>query len=225
MIRGLIAFLCVLSATAGTAHAQGPSYLVAGGVIELPTRTVTASTTSDTISIMGFNAGVGFPLGKASLEFAGFWHTAESDIERDGELTITEIRIQNRDIPLVASVRYKPRCPDRWCAEVAGGFGINFSRRSTVRVGDCGTYPNYVSPCTPTQVPLSTSNKEEPTFFFGAAFTMRIMDRIDLGPAVRLWYVGRYRDQTQGHAAQIYNRRTPNNERLEVGFTAVWRLQ
>jgi hypothetical protein len=61
--------------------------------------------------------------------------------------------------------------------------------------------------------------KQEPTVFIGTAVTVRVMDRLELGPTFRIWYVRRYRDEL---GSQINLRRTPNNDRLELGFTAIW---
>ena len=226
MIRTCICCVCLIPAFAQSALAQNPTYVSAAAVVELPTRTSTTFETSEKVQIRGLNLGVGFPLAKASLEFSGIWHTAEIDIERAGDPKIFEERIVNRDLPLVAAIRYKPFCPDRWCAEVNGGFGINFSRRSIYRMADCGTQTQPVSPCLIAgKAPPIIHNKEEPTVFIGTAVTMRVMDRLELGPSFRLWYVRRYRDLSTGNDAILSRRRTPNNERLELGVTAIWHLK
>ena len=211
--------MAALLAFSRTAEAQAASYLVGGGMLELPARTATTSTKTEKVTIKGFNLGVGFPLGKAGLEFTGFWHSEETDIEREGDAAVSEVRVRNRDFPFMAAIRYKPYCPDRWCAEVGGGFGVNFSRRLTERIGACGTVLQPVSPCVPVQGAVTELTKQEPTVFIGTAVTVRVMDRLELGPTFRIWYVRRYRDEL---GSQINLRRTPNNDRLELGFTAIW---
>lgn len=221
MTRLIAVCACIVAVSAGHAEAQTPGYLVAGITVELPRRTATTSTGSETIAIKGLSLGVGFPQTKvASLEFSGVWHTWETDIEREGEILLIEERIRNRDLPFVATVRFTTRCPDRWCAEVVGGGGINFSRRLTQKIGDCGTVLQPSIPCTPAHAPETVRGKEEPTVVFGADLKVRLFDRLDLGPTFRLWYIWRYRDKTTSRAAQIDLRRTPSNERLEVGVTA-----
>ena len=222
MNRAVIAFLCVTSALAGRAQAQSATYVTGGVSFELPTRTSTTPASAANLTIKGFNLGVGFPLGKADLEFNGVWHSAETDVDRSGEPNVFETRVVNRDIPILATIRFQPACQARWCVEVLGGFGINFSRRSFLRIGNCGTASQPVTPCAQTSVGLPPSNKEEPTGFFGMAVTMAVAHRLEIGPSVRVWYVNRYRDQTA--ATSLTNRWVPDNERLELGMTAVWYL-
>jgi hypothetical protein len=217
--------LCLLLAVTANAEAQAASYLVAGGLIELPKRTQTTAGGSEAAAVRGVSLGVGFPLGKASLEFAGFWHSAEVDIDREGATTVSEMRVRNRDVPLVAAIRYQPSCFDKWCAEIGGGFGINFSRRQIERIGLCGTVSLPMSPCTPV-TPASFQvievSKEEPTFYIGTTVTIVVLQRLEVGPSFRLWYVRRYRDEIGG----IVNlRRTPSNERIEIGFNAIWHFK
>jgi hypothetical protein len=105
---------------------------------------------------------------------------------------------------------------------VNAGFGLNFSRRSLQRIGDCGTAQQPALPCTPTSVSLTPVNKEDPTGFIGAAVTALVGRHLEVGPALRLWYVRRYRDKTISSESTRDKRRTPNNERLELGLTAIW---
>lgn len=215
--------VCVLAIGAGTAEAQKATYLTGSAAIEVPPRDATTPSTSERTTIRGVNFGVGFPLGRASLEFLGGWRSTETDVDRTGEVALTETRVKNRDIPFVAAIRIAPpNCPARFCAEVNAGFGFNFSRRSLVRIGTCGTVQQPSLPCTPAAVALEPVNKEDPTGFIGAAATAVVFGRIEIGPSLRLWYVRRYRDKTPSFAGGLDQRRTPNNERLEVGVTAVW---
>jgi hypothetical protein len=221
----LIAFV-ILTVTAGRSAAQSSKIVTAEMLVELPARTATSSAGSDKVTLKGFGVGAGFPIGKASLEFAGLWHSAEIDIDRDiGATAITEARVVNRDIPFVAAIRFRPSCPDRWCAEIDGGAGINFSRRTITTIGDCGSASQPLSTCRAITGTATVVNKEEPTVFVGTAVTMRVGDRLDIGPSFRLWYVGRYRDKTVGHAAVLSNQRTPSNGRIELGATVVWHLK
>jgi len=222
MLRHFIRPACLLLACAVNAEAQKATYLVGGAVIELPPRTQTTSTASESVTVKGVSLGVGFPLGKANLEFAGFWHSAETDIDYEGATTVSELRVRNRDFPFVAVIRFQPSCLDKWCAEVAGGFGVNFSRRLTERIGACGTVSQPISPCTPASGPVSILNKEEPTIFIGTTVTAVLFNRIEVGPTFRLWYVRRYRDEL---GPQINLRRTPNNGRLELGATVIWHFK
>lgn len=220
LIRAALASLCVLILTPRHADAQAATYLLTGGTMEVPKRDSTTSTGTERVSIGSVNLGVGFPLARlASLEFAGFWHSAETDVDRDGRTTFSEYRVRNRDFPLVAAIRFQPVCPDRWCAEIDGGFGINFSRRSITKIGDCGTSAN--GPCVAAPGTETNVNKEEFTMFFGTAVTVVVANRMEIGPTLRLWWVRRYRDAL----SPINVARTPGNERLEVGVTMIWHFR
>lgn len=219
-VRAGLIGLGVLVVTPATSEAQAASYLVTGVTFEVPKRDSTTSSGAEKVAIGGVNLGVGFPLARsASLEFAGVWHSAETDVDRDGKPTFSEYRVRNRDFPLVAGIRFQPFCPDRWCAEINGGFGINFSRRAIAKIGECGTLPN--GPCVPSQGTVTDVNKEEFTLYFGTSVTVVVANRMEIGPTLRLWYVNRYRDELN----PINVARTPGNERLEVGFTAVWHFR
>jgi hypothetical protein len=220
-------FACALLIcfNAGRAEAQKATYVTASPALEVPPRDAKTPATSERVTIKGLNFGVGFPLGRASLEFLGGWRSAEIDVDRGGDAELTETRVTNRDIPLVAAIRFAPDCPARWCAEVNAGFGINFSRRSLVRVGTCGTVQQPVLPCTPASVALLPVNKEDPTGFIGGAVTALYFRHLEIGPSLRLWYVRRYRDKTGSSQGMRDIRRTPNNERLEIGFTAIWHFR
>src|SRR6185503_3961604 len=186
-------FICV---AAGPAEAQKATYITASPALEVPPRDAKTPATSERVTIKGLNFGVGFPLGRASLEFLGGWRTAEVDVDRDGDVALTETRVTNRDFPFVAAFRFAPECPATWCAEVNAGFGINFSRRSLLKVGNCGTVQQPVLPCSPASVALLPVNKEDPTGFIGGAVTALYFRHLEIGPSLRLWYVRRYRDKT-----------------------------
>ena len=222
-VRAVLLAACLV--LPASTNAQTPSHVIVGPVLELPARTITESGGSRTLTIRGASVGVAFPLTHVSLEFFGVWHSRESSLERDDETLVSEYRLQSRDVPLVAALRFRPRCPNLWCVELVSGGGLNLSRRSAVKIGNCGPAPVPAGPCAPTNVPLIVRNKEEPTVMFGADVMFRVFDRLDLGPSLRLWYVWRYADRTRDSSAPIYQQRIPSAERIEIGVHATVRLK
>ena len=91
---------------------QPPTYVIGTFLTELPARSVTAlSGEAARVTISGGGLGLGFPLGKATIEFVGVWHSKETRAAFEGTTARTPVRTDNRDVPLVTIVRFRPWCP------------------------------------------------------------------------------------------------------------------